>query len=824
MNNLGQFLRDYAREHHERIAYEMRRGFRTETFRFAEVYSLALKTAAMFDQWTLKKGDTLAIWSPNMPEYPILYFGCWLLGIVAVPIDVRTTEETLQAFVTKARCRIGFKSTSVPGTFPSTVTQTYDLEDLIELVQAFPPLEHLPEVFPDDPAEIAFTSGTTGTPKGVLLTHRNFLANVSAFCQTFPLKQDARTLSFLPLSHAFEQVLAFLAAFQTGMTVVYLERTNPLTILRALRKQRITSATIVPQWLQLLLSGLEREIATSGKQRTWEQLHAIAPFLALPVRRLLFRSFRQLLGKQVHFFGCGSAPLNKKLAQKWEDMGIAIYEGYGATETTALLTINTPSAKRLGAVGKPLPGVHLRIDPTSHEILAKGPNIACGYFQDPEQTQEAFANGWYKTGDIGSFDPEGYLSLTGRESSRIVLPSGEKVYPEDLEKKLNAHPLVLEACVVGVKKAEGERVHAVVRTPSPQKLDEIIRQVNRTLSSHEQIFAWSWWKPEDFPRTPFLKIDRRQVAETLVETEEKRTEGKGTEKDLLLSLLARVTSRSSSQIRETDTLADFPLDSLQRVELLSFIEQEGGVAIAETAITAQTTVSQLRELMKHADVVPEEIPVNARNYQPCIASVRAFLQKRLVFPLHSLFVPLHVSGRENLVGVKLPAIFYFNHVGVMDAVCALRVFPTSLRRKLVIAVNRNLWKEWRKSFVEFWGGGFPFDPQQRIKASLELTGTFLDNGFSILIAPEGEFSPDGMLQTFKPGIGFMAVHMNIPVVPMKIDPSYREIFPPMKGSILENLPKKRKRIWITIGKPLRFSKHSSIEGATKEMQQAMMDL
>jgi 1-acyl-sn-glycerol-3-phosphate acyltransferase len=163
-------------------------------------------------------------------------------------------------------------------------------------------------------------------------------------------------------------------------------------------------------------------------------------------------------------------------------------------------------------------------------------------------------------------------------------------------------------------------------------------------------------------------------------------------------------------------------------------------------------------------------------------------------------------------------------MGIMDAVCALRAFPTALRQKLVIAATRDLWKEWRKIFVEFFGGGFPFDTHQQIKASLEQTGEFLDNGFSILIAPEGGISQDGTLQPFKAGIGFMAVRMHVPVVPIKIDPSYREIFPPMAGSILENLPKKRKCIRVTIGKPLTFSRQSSIEQATKEMQQAMIAL
>ncbi|BCL79521.1 AMP-binding protein [Ktedonobacteria bacterium brp13] len=822
MNNLGQFLSEYAQQHHERIAYEMKRGFRTEKFSFADVYSLALKTATFLKNCSLKKGDTIAIWSPNMPEYPILYFGCWLLGVVAVPIDVRTTEETLQRFVAKAECKLGFKSKSVPGMFPHMVALTYCLEDLIAFVQELPPLEHLPEVSPNDLAEIAFTSGTTGTPKGVLLTHHNFLSNVSVFCQIFPFKKEQRTLSLLPLSHAFEQVVDFLALFQTGITVVYLERTNQVTIIRALRKQAITAVALVPQLLQLLLSGVEREIENRGKQRTWSLLHSIAPYLSLPVRRLLFRPIRQRLGQHLQFFGCGSAPLNRKLAQNWENMGIAIYEGYGATESTAVLTINTPSAKRLGSVGKTLPGVQIHLDPNSHEILANGPNVSSGYFQDDEKTQQAFSNGWYRTGDIGEFDTDGYLYIIGREASRIVLPGGEKVYPEDIENKLNAHALVRESCVICMKRAEGERVHAVVITQYPQQLDEIIRQVNRTLSSHERIIEWSLWHHDDFPRTPLLKIDRGKVAATIGGQEEKVARVQPAGKDKLLSLIAQVTKSSISQIRETDALAAL-LDSLQRVELLSLIEQDLGVVISEAGITADTTISQLRELAKREEVVPKELPLHALNYQPCIVHVRVILQNILAFPLHALFVPLQIIGKENLVNVKLPAIFYFNHMGIMDAVCALRVLPTSIRRKLVIAATRDLWKEWRKCFVEFFGGGFPFDTKQNTKASFELTGAFLDDGVSILIAPEGGISKDGTLQPFKLGIGFMAVHMNVPVVPITIDPAYREIFPP-GGSILENLPKKRKRIWVKIGTPMTFSKQSSVELATKEMQQAMMNL
>lgn len=823
MQNLGQFLEKYSKEYKGRVAYEIKRGFRTQKFTFDYVHTLALKTASFLNSKGLSKGDKVAIWAPNMPEYPILYFGCWILGAIAVPIDVRTTGETVTVFLTKAKCKVGFKGKFIPGSFDKLVDESFYLEDLADLTKDLSSTIHLPSIQSNDLAEIAFTSGTTGTPKGVTLTHGNFLSDVEALTKAFPFKKEYRTLSLLPLSHAFEQVVDFLTLFQSGIKVTYLERTNRLTILRAMRKNKITSAVLVPQALALLMTGIEQEVERKGKQKAWALLNSIAPKLPLWVRRLLFKQVHQKFGGSLKFFGCGSAPLNVKLAQKWENLGVEVFEGYGATETTAALTINTPSNKRLGSVGKVLSGMQARINPQTYEIEAHGPNISPGYFEDEEKTKAVFYDGWYKTGDVGEIDKDGFLHITGREAFRIVLPNGQKVYPEDLEKKLNTHPLVSESCVVGVEREQGEVVHAVIITKYPQKLDSIINEVNKNLASHEQIMEWSKWREEeDFPRTPILKIDRRKVLEIVsgASTPEKGIDIKT--QDPLISLISKIAKVSSAKISDSSTLAgDLKLDSLNRVELLSTVEQQFAVAIPETAINPQTTVGMLRKIIKESPATAEEIPINEGSYQTFISSLRVTFQNLVVFPLHSLFVPMQVSGKDNLKNLKLPAIFYFNHIGIMDGVCVLRILPKEIREKLVIAVTAALWGEWRRFFVEALGGGFPFDKKERIKASLELTGEFLDKGFSLLIAPEGEFTTTGKLLNFKPGAGFIAVEMQTAVVPIKIDPSYKDIFPPMDGKFVENIPKKRKAIWVKIGKPIEFLKGTDYEEATKKMQQAL---
>jgi len=839
--NLGQFLKENSKKHKDRVAYQIKRGLRTQRFTFDEVYMLALKTAAFLQEKGLKKGDKVAIWAPNMPEYAILYFGIWTLGAVAVPIDVRTTEETLKVFLTKAKCKLGFKGKFVPGEFSKLVEETFYLEDLVELVNDLPanPPPRSPsarlagasakratsEVLSTDLAEIAFTSGTTGTPKGVMLTHGNFLSDVESLTKAFPFKKEYRTLSLLPLSHAFEQVVDFLALFKSGIKVIYLERTNRLTMLKAMRKNKITSAVLVPQALRLLMTGIENEVEKQGKQKAWQILNLLAPSLPRWMRKLLFHKVHQKFGGSLKFFGCGSASLPVKLAQKWEALGIEIFEGYGATETTAALTINTPYSKKLGSVGKVLPEMEVRINPNTYEVETHGPNISPGYFEDEEKTNATFYDGWYKTGDVGELDSDGYLYITGREAFRIVLSSGQKVYPEDLEKKLNAHLLVKESCVVGVKHEEGEMVHAAIITNYPSKLDNIIKDVNQKLASHEQIMEWSLWKEEDFPRTPILKIDRRKVAEAIVGTKEKEQPTQSVSADPLISQISQISKVATTKIRDSLTLSgDLKMDSLNRVELLSVIEQEYAIAIPETSINPQTTVGQLKKLIKESPTSEEEIPINEVNYSPFLYKLRLILQNILIFPLHSLFVPIDVFGKENLRNLKPPAIFYFNHIGIMDGVCILRILPSEIRKKLVIAVNSELWSQWRRFVVESLSGGFPFDKKEKIKASLELTGEFLDKGFSLLIAPEGEFAPSGKLLRFKEGTGFIAVQMRVPVVPIKIDPSYLKIFPPMDGRFVENIPKERKRIWIKIGRPLIFPKGTSYEEATKKMQQALKAL
>ena len=371
--NLGELILETSAAFGDDVAFRVRRGFRLERLTFSRVGELARRVAGWLGARGLAPGDRIAVWAPNMPEYAVLYFGAWLVGVVVVPIDVRTREDVVRRFLAAAEPRLGFKSRYLEGALGPPVRETIALEELFDLISGTPPAAP-PEVGPDSLCEIAYTSGTTGVPKGVMLTHGNLLAEVEALHVAFPLRRSDRALSVLPLSHALEQVIGLLLAYSSGVRVTYVPRTNPLTIARALREDRITCLVVVPELLRLMLARIERRAQQEGRRGRWELAHRLAEPLPFPLRRLLFRRVHRTLGGRLRFFGVGGAPLNPALARAWERMGIRVFEGYGLTETSAAATFNNRTTNRLGTVGKPIPGVEVRIA-DDREILIRGPTV-----------------------------------------------------------------------------------------------------------------------------------------------------------------------------------------------------------------------------------------------------------------------------------------------------------------------------------------------------------------------------------------------------------------------------------------------------------------
>lgn len=467
--------------------------------------------AGYLQQQDIAKGDRLLIWSASRINWIIAYFGTLLVGAVVVPLDVSTREDFLARITqtTAARYLI-----TTPKQYQSLKEPPLPLIDIESLPEGqFDPAQ-LPQVQAEDLAELVFTSGTTGQPKGVMLSHGNIASNAEAALGVVDIRDQDRALSILPLSHMLETTID-VAIISRGSSIVYAKTLVPDTLLKLLGSQSVTLMVLVPQALQLFLNGIEREVRRQKKEKVFETLHRIAPALPFSWRRVLFRSVHKRFGGHFKFFVCGGAYLPPTLAERWENMGFRIIEGYGTTECSPVVSV-TPYHKHIyGSVGKSLPGQQVRIAEDG-EILARGPNVALGYWQNPEATSAAFKDGWYYTGDLGYEDKHGFLYIKGRKKNLIVLANGLNVYPEDIENVLLMHPAVKDAVVIGLtENAHEQVVHAVLLMEDPTQAKAAVQQANKQLASHQQVRGFTVWPETDFPRTHTLKVKRPELLEML---------------------------------------------------------------------------------------------------------------------------------------------------------------------------------------------------------------------------------------------------------------------------------------------------------------------
>jgi long-chain acyl-CoA synthetase len=451
-------------------------------------------------------------------------------GLIIVPLDLRMSADAIDGIVRSSGARHLVLGTGRDAPDPREAGldrfPTTPVDALAADADAtFPPdwaaqQEAWPAPVPSDVFELVFTSGTTGTPKGVMLAHENVVASIETFHRIVP-RMEHRLVSLLPLSHLLEQAVGLFYALSVGADILYVRSRNPRVIFDALRDQRVTSMVVVPQVLDLFWSAIEREVAKRGRETAFDRLRGLARHLPMSLRPRLFGSVHKQLGGHFRLFLSAGAFLPPALQQGWEDLGVTVLQGYGATET------GTGSSTRLddhglGTVGRPPEGVEMRIADDG-EIQFKGPTVFRGYWENPTATAEAFtADGWYRTGDIGHLDDAGRLILSGRVKDIIVLPNGFNVYPEDIENALRiagirdsvvveTRPGRIEAVVLGSAAGAPGAVEASEPGELRARIDAAVKAANANLGPNQKIVGWRLWPEEDFPRTHTLKIKRGQV-------------------------------------------------------------------------------------------------------------------------------------------------------------------------------------------------------------------------------------------------------------------------------------------------------------------------
>jgi long-chain acyl-CoA synthetase len=468
----------------------------------------------------LEPGDRILTWSPSTPELPAAYYGAMRAGLVIVPLDLRMAPDAIERIAARADAKRLIVGTGrdAPdprdaglGDLPTTTLDALTAEP----DETFPAdwetqLEAWPRPQSSDVVELVFTSGTTGTPKGVILAHDNVLASVRAMHRVIP-PLEHRVVSLLPLSHLLEQAVTLFYALDVGADILYVRSRNPRVIFEAIREHRTTSMVVVPQILELFWTAVAREVERAGRTATFERSRRIARRLPFAIRRLIFRQVHARFGGGLRLFVSSGAFLPPALQEAWEDLGVIVIQGYGATET-GFGTCTTREDHGLGTVGRAVPPVEVRLAEDG-EIQFGGPTLFKGYWNDPEATAAAHTDdGWYRTGDIGRLDEEGRLILMGRTKDIIVLPNGLNVYPEDIENALRVAG-VRDSVVIETRPG---RIEAVILPPQGttdtatirEASDAAVKAANARLAQHQRVAAFRFWTDDDFPRTHTLKVKR----------------------------------------------------------------------------------------------------------------------------------------------------------------------------------------------------------------------------------------------------------------------------------------------------------------------------
>jgi long-chain acyl-CoA synthetase len=766
--SLVDLFEQFAQSHKQFLQYD--NGYRSWKYSYAQVGDAARCFAARLDLHAIRKGDKVIIFAENRPEWIAAFWGCVLDGAIVVPIDYRSSAGLLRRVqeIVGARAILIGDEVQLPAWERQPLV--WRLTDL-DWTGATGGASSV-RVSKDDVAEVVFTSGATGEPKGVLITHRNILANMVSperiiakygpwFRPLFPL----RFLSLIPLSHMFGQAVTTFIVPLIPAVAVFIRGYSAHEMLRQIRGQRVSVVIAVPKLLEVLREHVIHRFPEVADDTSSAGSHWI-------FRWWRYRRVHRWFGWKFWAFIVGAAPLPAEIEKFWSRLGFAVIQGYGLTETAPIVAFNDPFDIKTGTVGRPVTGLEVRIA-ADGEILVRGESVTTGYYQNAAETDRAFEGGWFHTGDIGEFDEAGRLTIRGRKKEVIVTPEGLKVFPEDVELVLNRMPGVRESAVVGK-----ERVHAVLVLEPGGDPKEIARLANLRLEEHQKIRGVSIWPGDRLPRTEGTQKIKHGEIQRWVDTGGRLTPGVSSKAGLIDIVRKYAPGRA---VTPQTTLDELGLSSLDRVQLMMDLEERLDASLDESMLTGARTVAELAAV----SIPSHGFDFPAWNRSRLARMVRGAALAFVWLPLTRLFAHLEISGKKNLTGLTGPVIFVANHQSHLDTPSILAALPARYRYHVAVA----MWKEYfdahffperhsrRERFLNsltYWlvalfFNAFPL-PQTEAGAgqSLRYIGELVSNQWSILFFPEGQRTEAGEISTFQQGIGLMASRLGVPVLPIRL--------------------------------------------------------
>lgn len=838
------------------ISLLIRRGMVDERWTYRQLAERSTQLAGTLQAAEVRHRDRVLTWSQNDPWLVAAYFAVWRLGAIIVPLDLRMQTDVAVRIGTRTDPTILLAGQGVePDAAAALGVPIMSLDEHglgLTIDESTEPPDHerlLADVGAADVAEILFTSGTTSDPKGVVLTHGQIVHTVRAIAQTGMGSRPDRTLGIIPLSHMYGQSVPLLMGLMGGSTLVFLHALSPKAISATMQRERITAVTLAPHLMTILLQGIESEARRSGRDARLRRARRLARWLPMPLRRLLFRrSVLAALGGALEIITSGGALLSTDLQEAWEAMGVRVIQGYGTTECAAVCG-HSRERQRAGTVGRPLAGIEVRIA-ADGELLVRGPSVMRGYWEAPEATAAVIdRDGWFYTGDAARIDAVGEVVILGRTRDRISLPSGLNVYPEDVEGALLATGTVRAAVVF--EPTSGLIAAALVPLDADSAeatLAAAVRDANGRLASHQKIRAWRRWPEEDFPRTHTLKIRRAPVRDWFVaamqypvepspgpstpgspgiSSGERASAGQAdVTADAVVATVAAVLEDTGGGDRvpitpETE-LASLDLDSLAAVTLALRIDEAFEAPLSDDEIVGAHDLKALCALVNDRQGQAHAPPPSRWAFSAPARLVRRLLDATLTGWAIRIVAHPRVEGLEHLEGLEGPVFVCPNHTSHLDAPVVRASLPSRFRDRSAIAAAADVWFDGGSlgPITQLALAAVPFGRSADVRASLERVGDLVNDGFNIIIFPEGTRSADGRLGPMREGIGLLATSLLIPVVPAYISGAH-EILP--KGA---RLPRRRgtSGIRIRLGEPLHFEPGVSVQEATAQVGRAVKQL